>query len=294
MTDAAVRLFVLLSVPSLAVAQGVTGSDSAFRAPIEVMSQGTTLRADMYVAAGPGPHPTIVAFKGFPGGNSPALSRFLQAQGFNAISVNFRGQNESDGLYTVGGTAADAAAVIAFLRTDSARRAFRVDTKRLSILGTSAGSWATLRAAADDPSLQCLALVVPFNWTFIGIEARSNGNTRAMMEGQARQLASRSPSPVRLPASFVTTLIDSAESFDLRQAATRLPGRRVLMVGAQQDSTAPIATHFGPVLSALRNAPVAAVRDTIFDDEHNMSASSDQVFALVARWMSDCQREASR
>lgn len=276
---------LVLFVPATLSAQ----ADSAFSAPIEVKSQGVTLRATLFVAAGPGPHATLVSLKGFPGGNSTALQAFLQSKGFNAIAINFRGQQESDGTYDVAGTPADAAAFITFLRSDSARRRFRIDPRRIGVNGSSAGSFGALTTAATDESIRCLALIVPYNFTVTLLPLRDNPLARTAMAAQLQRMTSATPPPIRLDSAFVSRTIDAAESLDLRQAATRLPGRSVLMIGAARDETAPLNTHFNPVRDRLRAAP-AAVRDTILDDTHNLPASGTAVFDLVAEWFGQCAR----
>ena len=274
---------LVLAVPVLAKAQ----ADTAFSVPIEVKSQGVTLRATMHVAAGAGPHATLVSTKGFPGNNSQAFSTFLQSRGFNAISMNFRGQQQSDGMYDVAGTPADAAAIIAFLRSDSARRAFRIDPKRIAISGTSAGSFAALSAAADDESIGCLALIVPFNWTVLLVEMRKSPVTRSAVAAQAQSIMNSRVPPVRLDSTFATRTLDNAESYDLRGPAGRLKGRSVFMIGAAQDETAPVNTHFNPVRDLLRSVE-AVVRDTMLDDTHNLPNSGDRVFDLIAAWLGTC------
>ena len=283
------RLILLTSILTLAVPLAANAqADTAFSVPIEVKSQGVTLRAILHVAAGPGPHATFVVLKGFPGGRSQAFPAFMQAKGFNAISPNFRGQLDSDGTYDVAGTAADVAAIVDYLRSDSAQRAFRIDSRRIAIAGTSAGSFAALSAGAADESVRCVALVVPFNWAIPLLEMRNNALVRAAMVGQLQSMTSGS-SAVRLDTSFVSRTIDAAEVVDLRSAATRLQGHDVLMIGAQRDQTAPLDTHFTPVRDALRAAQ-ATVRDTILDDTHNLPATTQTVFELTATWLRGCVR----
>jgi pimeloyl-ACP methyl ester carboxylesterase len=285
---AAIILLPVLS--SMGAAQATARSDTGFTTPIEVSSNGATLRATMHVAAGSGPRPTVVSIKGFPGNNSQDFPTFLRSRGFNAVAINLRGQLESDGQYTVGGSPSDAAAVVSYLREDHARRTFGVDPDRIIIVGTSAGSFAALRAAASDASIKCVALIVPFNWTLAGVSARSDAG-RQDLEAAAQRITQQSPPPVRLSDTFVQTLIDSAETFDLRKAAAGLTRRNVLMVGAKNDATAPMSTHFEPVVSVLRGAR-AVVRDTTFEDSHNLPNSLPAIFDLFARWASACARQA--
>ena len=281
-------ILLLTVVPAIGTTQTTPRADTAFTSPIEVSSGGATLRATMHVAAGSGPRATVVSIKGFPGNNSQDFPKFMQSKGFNGIAMNLRGQLESDGEYTVGGSPADVAAVVALLRGDQARRTFNVDPDRIIIVGTSAGSYAALRAAAGDASIKCVALIVPFNWMLAGVSGRSDAG-RQGLEAAAQGIKQQSLPPVRLSDTFVPALVDSAEAFDLRKAAAGVTRHKVLMVGARQDATAPLAAHFEPVLSVLRSAN-AAVRDTIVDDSHNLPNTIPAVFDLFARWATDCTR----
>jgi predicted esterase len=276
---------LILIVPTSAIAQ----SDSALSVPLEVKSEGITMRATLFVAAGPGPHATHVTLKGFPGGTSSDFQRFMQSRGVNAIAINFRGQHDSDGTYDVAGTATDAAAFIAFLRSDSARRAFRIDPQRIVLTGQSAGSFAALSTAASDQSIRCVSLTVPFNWALPLLQMRSSPIVRTAMANQLNTIVNRTPPVVRLDTAFATRSMDMAESLDLRAVAPRLKGRNILMIGAQRDGTAPLATHFNPVRDSLKNTG-SVVRDTTFDDTHNLPASQSAVYELLATWVGACAR----
>ena len=276
---------LVLVAPLAADAQ----ADSAWSVPLEVKSQGVTMRATLFVASGPGPHATIVALKGFPGDNGFSFPKFLQSRGFNAIALNFRGQHDSDGTYDVAGTPADAAAMIAFLRSDSARRAFRIDPHRVVVSGSSAGSFAALTAVANDESIRCLSLIVPFNWAIPLLDMRRNPVVRTAMTAQLQSIANRNPAAVRLDSNFASRTVDMADSLDLRTVATRLKGRNVLMVGAQRDATAPLEVHFNPVRDSLKTAQ-AMVRDTILDDTHNLPSTLQTLFGLIADWAQSCSR----
>jgi hypothetical protein len=275
----------LLVAPASAAAQ----SDSAFSVPLEVKSQGITMRATLFVAAGPGPHATHVTLKGFPDGNSPVFQKFMQSRGFNAIALNFRGQHDSDGTYDVAGTAADAATLITFLRSDSARRAYRIDPQRIVLSGQSAGSYATLATAAADQSIRCVSLTVPFNWALPLLDMRRSPIVRAAMANQLNSIANRTPPVVRLDTAFVSRSIEMADSLDLRAVAPRLKGRNILLIGAQRDGTAPVATHFNPVRDSLKKTG-SVVRDTTFDETHDLSPSRSAVYELASAWARQCAR----
>ena len=144
-------LLLLALGPALARAQAapVRAPADSFTAIVAVPSQGDTLRGFIRVAQGAGPHLTVVLLQGFPGSANPPLPAVMQAAGFNGVGFNFRGVRASDGFYTVQGTIADAKAMVAFLRSDSARRLWRVDPDRIVLIGGSAGTLSALRATAE-------------------------------------------------------------------------------------------------------------------------------------------------
>jgi uncharacterized protein len=270
---------------SPAVGQETPGTGNAFVAPIEITSAGVTLRGTVFVAAGGGPHVTVVHLQGFPGSRSTAFEEYLQSQGFNAVSIFVRGQQTSDGLYSVAGMPDDAAAVVAFLRTDSARRTFRIHPGRITLVGGSAGSFGALRATALDPGLKCVAAIVPFNWTLAGLAARRDTTLLRGYHATIANLTTRPDPPIRTDTSFVSEVVANAERHDLRVAARSLRDRKVFLVGAQNDETAPLAEHFLPLVEAARSAAGAVVRDTIVPDTHNLTATFRDVNASTARWL---------
>lgn len=275
-------------------AQQPARTDTAFVAPIEFQSAGITLRGSIHVAAGAGPHHTVVRLQGFPGVNETGLEKFLQSEGINGVSIHFRGQLTSDGSYLIANTAEDASAAVAFLRSDEVRRRFRIDAHRISLLGASAGTWAALSATAADPTLGCVAAIVPFNWGVAGKAARTDSLLRRRFDATVASLASSAQGPVRPHPDFVKILLEEAEQYDLRTPASALGGRAVYLVGARNDQTAPLGEHFDPLRQVLQAAPGAALRDTIFDDSHNLPNSVAPVFAGIARWVKeDCAKRSA-
>jgi uncharacterized protein len=266
------------------LAQTSPSADSAFTAPIQLLSGGATLRGTIYVAAGRGPHPTVVHLQGFPGSSSTEFEQYLQSQGLNAVSIHVRGQQTSDGLYSIAGMAEDASAVVAFLRSDSAQ-ALRINSARIALVGVSAGTLGALSAASGDPAIRCVGAIVPFNWALAGLAARSDSALRERYRIRIATLTSQPEALFRTDTGFVATLLRDAELFDLRTAATSFQGRNIYLIGARQDETAPLATHFLPLVEAARAAPATVVRETVVDDTHNLPATWEQVFAAIARWL---------
>ena len=281
-----------VATPSLARAQPapVRAPADSFTALVAVPSQGDTLRGFIRVAQGAGPHLTVVLLQGFPGSANPSLPAVMQAAGFNGVGFNFRGVRASDGFYSVQGTIADAKAMVAFLRSDSARRLWRVDPDRIVLIGASAGTLSAMRATADDPRIACGAAMVPFNWGRAGLAARTDTALRRRMEGAVRNLSS-GPQPILRERGLVDEVIGKAEANDLVPVGTGLGNRRVMLIGARDDTTAPLPEHFTPLVEAIRKAGGAGLRDTVVDDGHNLPNAGDAVGAAMVRWLrSECAR----
>jgi acetyl esterase/lipase len=231
----------------------------------------------------------VIYLKGFPDIDDPALPAYMQANGFTGLSVDFRGQRSSDGQYTIEGTAEDASAVVDFLRSDAARRTYRVDPARIILVGGSAGSFAALKTTALDTHLRCVAVIVPFNWAVFGLAARSDSSLRQLAAGVMGRISGGARPVIRAAPDFAVSMVAAAEAYDLRSPAAALEGRSVFLVGAEQDATAPLPAHFVPLVQAARGARGTQVRDTVVADTHNLPATYEAVFAALVRWLrADC------
>jgi hypothetical protein len=88
----------------------------------------------------------------------------------------------------------------------------------------------------------------------------------------------------------VDRTIANAEAYDLVTVGARLRKRKIMLVGAEQDQTAPLATHFTPLVEAIRNAG-GVLRDTTVADNHGLPTAGDAVGAAIVRWLrSECAR----
>lgn len=257
----------------------------SFTTTVELPVAGVTVRAQIHVAPGPGPHPTIVEVKGFQQADGWVAPR-APAQGYNGVSLDFRGQNASGGLYSPEYTPTDLAALVALLRTDRARHEWRVDPARLIVVGTSAGTLAALTTLGDDQAVSCGGAIVPFNWGIAGTMARADTGIRRQFEEVA---AGVDRTRVRLEPDMVGRIIDQADAISTEAAAGRLAGKVVFLAGAQRDQTAPLVLHFQPLVAAARDGGARLVRDTIVNDTHQLPDTWQAVVSALYRWVgSDC------
>jgi len=138
-------------------------ADAAHPASSQVLhipSGAVQINGLAYLAAGAGPHPTVVLLHGLPGNEKNLdLAQAIRRSGWNAVTFNYRGSWGSPGTFSFTGNLDDAKAVLAYLRTPANAAALRVDPKRLVIMGHSMGGWVTSQVAAEDPALAGAALI---------------------------------------------------------------------------------------------------------------------------------------
>jgi uncharacterized protein len=280
----ALSVGLLTSAATTDAAAQAAAADS-FTTTVEFPVQGVTLRARIHVAQGPGPHPTIVEVKGFQQADG-VVAPYAPAEGMNGVSLDFRGQNASEGRYSPEYTPTDLAGLVALLRTERARREWRVDPARLVVVGSSAGTLAALTTLGTDPGVSCGGAMVPFNWGVVGVMARGDTGIRRQFDGVAARV---NPERLRVEPDMVQRVIDHADAINTRTAATRLGGKVVFLIGAQRDDTAPLMLHFQPLVAAARAAGARLVRDTIMDDTHNLTDTWRAALGTLYRWIgSDC------
>ena len=121
---------------------------------LHIPSGGVEINGVAYLAAGAGPHPTVVLLHGLPGNEKNLdLAQAIRRAGWNVLTFNYRGSWGSPGTYSFEGNLADARAVLDYARDPANAATLRIDTRRLVMAGHSMGGWVTALTAARDPRL---------------------------------------------------------------------------------------------------------------------------------------------
>lgn len=126
----------------------------ASMAVLHIPSGGVDINGVAYLAAGPGPHPTLVLCHGLPGNEKNLdLAQAVRRAGWNVVTFNYRGSWGSPGVFRFGQTVEDADAVLTWLETPARLAQLRVDPRRIVLAGHSMGGWVTVETAAHHPEL---------------------------------------------------------------------------------------------------------------------------------------------
>ncbi|MGC1301673.1 MAG: alpha/beta fold hydrolase, partial [Caulobacteraceae bacterium] len=127
---------------------------------IHIPTGGVEVNGLVYIAAGAGPHPTLVLFHGLPGNEKNLdLAQAVRRAGWNVVTLNYRGSWGSPGVFRFRGTLEDARAVLAFVRAPANAARLQIDPARIAIAGHSMGGWVTALTAAHDPHLMGAILI---------------------------------------------------------------------------------------------------------------------------------------
>ena len=129
-----------------------------------IPSGGVLMNGMMLVAAGAGPHPTVLNLHGLPGNEQNLdLAQTLRRAGYNVLSFHYRGSWGSPGKFTLAGGVEDGLAALAFLQDPAAVAKFHIDTNRLVVLGHSYGGFVAARVGAAQPHVAAVILLAPWN-----------------------------------------------------------------------------------------------------------------------------------
>jgi pimeloyl-ACP methyl ester carboxylesterase len=138
------------------LSRGQRASMQSFQIP----SHGGLLNAFVYVAAGPGPHPTVVLLHGFPGNERNLdLAQDIRRAGWDVLYFDYRGSWGSPGEFSFSHGIEDTAAAIDYVRSAQMARILRLDPSRIVLIGHSMGGFMAVQAAAADGGILGVALI---------------------------------------------------------------------------------------------------------------------------------------
>jgi uncharacterized protein len=122
--------------------------------PLQINSHGAMLNAVLYVAAGAGPHTTVVLLHGLPGNEQNLdLAQAIRRAGWNTLTLHFRGSWGSGGQYSLANCIEDSQAVVAFLHDPKVIQQYQLQPGRIVVIGHSLGGFLAAQLGANDPSL---------------------------------------------------------------------------------------------------------------------------------------------
>jgi uncharacterized protein len=239
---------------------------------LHIPSGGVQINGLAYLAAGPGPHPTVVLAHGLPGNEKNLdLAQAIRRAGWNAVTFNYRGSWGSPGTFSFTGNLDDAKAVLAYLRDPANAARLRVDPKRMILMGHSMGGWVTSQVAAADEGLSGAAL----------ISAADMGTRwKEPAERNVRVASQNMESLAGVTAESMAQQMSALGPYTFEAAAPGL-ARRPLLLLTSDDGLAPMAE--GLFLDVKRRG--GRVKIVHVDTDHGWNTARIRLQAEVLSWL---------
>jgi pimeloyl-ACP methyl ester carboxylesterase len=241
---------------------------------LHIPSGGVRINGVAMLAAGAGPHPTLVFFHGLPGNEKGHdLAQVVRRAGWNAVTFNYRGSWGSPGEFRFDHNVEDAAAVLAYLRDTATARALGIDTTRLVVAGHSMGGWVAALTAARDARLRGAVLISAADVGLVGTMKRADAV--AFMADNMESLAGGTAE------TFADDLLAGAERRRMTAAAPGLV-RMPLLVLTSDDGLAP---HSDSLVAAIRRLGGRRVSTMHLATDHSWSDKRVALESAVLRWL---------
>jgi pimeloyl-ACP methyl ester carboxylesterase len=245
-------------------------------------SHGERLNGVFYLAAGAGPHPTVLVLHGFPGfERNLDLAQAFRRAGWNTMVFHYRGAWGSGGDFGFGHVLEDVGSALAFIRSNAAT--YRADPARIALVGHSMGGWASLMTASEDPSLLGAASLAGWN---IGVEARLLA-THPSEQARLLRMVAESLAPLRGTDSerLLEEVIEHGSQWDVERRVERLAKRALFVVAGSRDAEVPPSRHHIPLIDALRAAGAPRLTEMVWETDHAFSDHRVALARAIIDWL---------
>jgi uncharacterized protein len=220
-------------------------------AVLHIPSGDVKINGVAYLAAGPGPHPTIILCHGLPGNEKNLdLAQALRRAGWNAITFNYRGSWGSPGSFRFAQNPQDADAVLAYVSDPTNAKSLGIDRTRLVLAGHSMGGWVAAMTAGRSTALRGTILISAANMGQMGRLPRAA--IVKEMEGDMESLADTSP------AAMTEELVTHANDYDFVSGASTLANTPMLVLSSD-DGLAPMTDALVAAMLTAGGRRVTAV-----------------------------------
>lgn len=286
---------VAAAVGAQAKAQRSVAEKSASTVQMVLPSHGDMLLGIFYLAAGAGLHPTAVIFHGFPGYEQNLdIAQYLRARGWNVLAMHYRGSWGVKGDFSFEHCAEDADTQVQFLLDAANAKKYRIDTRRIIVIGHSMGGFMAASAAAHNKQVAGAVLISAWNIGDIGAD---HGILKAMGAKKPRHRASAPPTienEVKILASdnnllplsgtsaetLAHEIFNHQSALNMNNLAPAIAPRPVFVITAS-EGLAPMDHAFA---QGLRKAGDAHVAEHHWNTDHSYSGVRAQLCRAIFEW----------
>jgi len=265
-------------VPAALVADPVPDAAAPARmVAFQLPTQGVKINAVMYLAAGKGPHPTLLLLHGLPGNEQNLdLAQAARRAGWHVLTLHYRGSWGSEGTYSFAHCAQDAANAARYLQDPAVAARFGIDTRRMAVAGHSLGGMMAARTMADVPGLRGAFLIDPADFAGIG---RQIATPQGLAAFKAGELDGDMP-PLNATEDALLEEFRHAEPFfDLRAVVGQISDHPLALIYARRGLGDGYA---GMVAAAKGKGPVTKA---LWPTDHSFSDQRIRLTTALLDWL---------
>lgn len=249
---------------------------------LTITSHGKRMSGLAYLAAGIGPHPTVLLLHGYPGNEKNLdVAQALRSQGWNVVFFHYRGSWGSEGQFSFRGAEQDVQVALQYMRDEKNATALRLDPKRISLVGHSMGGHMAIAGILDDPEVKC---AVAYDGANLGVKGKG-----IFADPKTSQMwSSYSDSLFMLAGWSGAKAVEETKTYgaelDLVTRVDKINGRAVMFIPANTD-VIPMALHITPLVSALKATPDSQIFYQLIEDDHSFSSSRNELISTTATFL---------
>ena len=250
----------------------------------QIPSHGEQLNALMYIAAGAGPHPTVILLHGFPGNEKNLdLAQAIRRAGWDVLYFNYRGSWGAPGDFSFTHCMEDVASALAYLRDPANAAKLRVDARHIVLIGHSMGGFMAEYGAAHDDGVMAIGLISPANFGAMAAHVVASAGESAAPAQMGEHLTKEGMAPLHgcTPEGLGQESVTHRVEWGNQTLAKMLTKRPVLLISSD-DGLGDQAKSFADDLHKDGNTQVTELH---LATDH---AYSDQRIALetaVITWL---------
>ncbi len=250
-------------------------ANDAFVLPVK----NGAMNALIYTASGATPHPTLILFHGFPGNEQNLdLAQAARRNGWNVLTMHYRGSWGSPGAFSFGSAADDAHAAIAYLHDPKVAAKYHIDTGRIALAGHSMGGFMATDAAADDASVIGLFLIDAWDISSTARALKTEQGRKAWHEMAVGDLP---PLSGTSEAALTREISTGGDRFDLHRRVIAYGKRPIAIYGAARGRGA----DMDALLKAVCDSGNAQATGAIWPTDHPFSDKRIALSQALVAWL---------
>jgi len=259
--------------------------------PVIFKSNGEKLIGSILIAQGAELKPAVIFLHGFPGNeNNFDVAHSLRRAGFNVLIFHYTGSWGSGGKFSFKNSLQDVVSAVKFLKTEFAKDNYRVDSKKIALIGHSMGGFLSLITASKNSEILCVASLAGFNFGLAAKYVYKNPELKSMLlEGLENGTDLLNGTT---PDDLFSEMIENRNEWDLCEIGKELSNKKVLLIGAKYDGVSQVEIHHAPLIQSYSAAGVD-VEHHILEGGHSFPERRIKLAEIIVNWISN-HREIKR